>query len=242
MGEVIIAQKYKLGKKLGSGSFGEIFLASEISTNDELAVKLEKANSRHPQLAHEAKIINLLQGGPGFPKVYWFGIEREYLVMVMGLLGPSLEDLFNFCKRRFSIKTVLMIADQILGRIEYIHNKGYIHRDIKPDNFLLGVGTRSDLIHLIDFGLSKMFRTERNHEHIPYSDKKSLTGTARYASVNTHVGIEQSRRDDIEAIGYVIMYFLRGELPWQGLPAKGRDEKYRRIMECKATTAVEVLC
>ncbi|KAJ1954140.1 serine/threonine protein kinase, partial [Linderina pennispora] len=129
-----------------------------------------------------------------------------------------------------------------LSRIEYIHNKSFIHRDIKPDNFLMGIGRRTNLVHVIDFGLAKKYRDPRTHMHIPYRENKNLTGTARYASINTHLGIEQSRRDDLESLGYVLMYFLRGSLPWQGLKAATKKQKYDRIMEKKMSTSTEELC
>merc|ERR1711881_253079 len=184
-----------------------------MNTGDEVAIKLESAKSRHPQLAYEYKVYRILAGGVGIPTVRWFGKEGDYNVMVMEILGPSLEDLFNFCSRRFTMKTVLMLADQMIGRIEFLHNKNFIHRDIKPDNFLMGIGRHCNKLFLIDYGLAKKFRDNRTRQHIGYREDKNLTGTARYASINAHLGIEQSRRDDMESLGYVLMYFNRGSLP-----------------------------
>jgi serine/threonine protein kinase len=126
--ELRVGNKYRLGRKIGQGSFGEIYLGTNITNNEEVAIKLESVKSKHPQLFYEAKLYKILAGGVGIPYVKWFGLEGEYNVMVMDLLGPSLEDLFNFCGRKFNLKTVLMLADQMLRRIEYIHMKNFIHR------------------------------------------------------------------------------------------------------------------
>jgi len=233
---------YCLGRKLGAGSFGDIYFAVNTQTGEELAVKCESVKSKHPMLMYEAKLIKHLQGVPGIASVHYCDVEGDYNVMVIDLLGPSLEDLFNICRRSFSLKTVLMIADQMLYRMEYLHSKNFIHRDIKPDNFLIGLGKKANQVHIIDFGLAKKYRDPKTQQHIPYREGKNLTGTARYASVNTHLGIEQSRRDDLEAVGYVLMYFNRGSLPWQGLKANSKKEKYEKIMEKKMSTPVEILC
>ena len=162
-------------------------------------------------------------------------------MLVMDLMGPSLEALFDQTLRKFSLKSVLMLIDQMISRIEYIHNKHFLHRDIKPDNFCVGLNKTSHKVYLIDFGLAKRY-IQRDGKHIPYREGKNLTGTARYASINTHLGIEQACRDDMESIGYVAMYFLRGMLPWQGLKANNKRDKYERIKEKKLTTSVDVLC
>ena len=239
---MLIAGKYRMGRKLGSGSFGEIYLGTNVVTGEEVAIKMESIRARHPQLEYEARVYRSLAGGVGIPFVRWYGVEAEYNSMVIDLLGPSLEDLFNYCNRKFSLKTVLLLADQMISRIEYIHSKNFIHRDIKPDNFLMGLGRRANLVNLIDFGLAKKYRDPRTHLHIPYREHKNLTGTARYASINTHIGIEQARRDDLESLGYMLMYFCRGSLPWQGLKAATKKQKYDRIMEKKMTSPTEVLC
>ncbi|XP_042516296.1 casein kinase 1-like protein 10 isoform X2 [Macadamia integrifolia] len=240
--EHVIGGKYKLGRKIGSGSFGELYLGVNIQSGEEVAIKLEPVKTKHPQLHYESKLYMLLQGGTGIPHLKWFGVEGEYNVMVIDLLGPSLEDLFNYCNRKFTLKTVLMLADQLINRVEYMHSRGFLHRDIKPDNFLMGLGRRANQVYIIDYGLAKKYRDLQTHKHIPYRENKNLTGTARYASVNTHLGVEQSRRDDLESLGYVLMYFLRGSLPWQGLKAGTKKQKYDKISEKKMLTPMEVLC
>lgn len=240
--EFVVGGRYKLIRKIGSGSFGDIYLALNLTNGEEVAVKLEATRARHPQLLYESKVYRLLQGGVGIPHVRWFGQEKDYNVLVLDLLGPSLEDLFNFCSRRFTMKTVLMLADQMIGRIEYVQNKNFIHRDIKPDNFLMGIGRHCNKVYLIDFGLAKKYRENHTKQHIPYREDKNLTGTARYASINAHLGIEQARRDDMESLGYVLMYFNRSSLPWQGLRAATKKQKYEKISEKKMGTPIEGLC
>ena len=163
-------------------------------------------------------------------------------MLVMELLGPSLQDLFDLYSHKFSLKTVLLLADELISRIEYIHSKNFIHRDIKPDYFLMGLGKKSNLVYAIDFGLARKYRDARTHQHIPYRENKGLVGTACYASINTHLGVEQSCRDDLESLGYMLMYFNLGILPWQGLEAATKKQKYEKVSKKKLSTPVEVLC
>ncbi|KEP65598.1 UNVERIFIED_CONTAM: casein kinase I [Hammondia hammondi] len=237
----VVNKVYRVGRKIGSGSFGSLYDGVDVRDGREVAIKLELASTKHPQLIYEAKIIRLLQGGVGVPVCYHYGDEGEWHVMVIDRLGHSLEDLFNLCKRNFSVETVLHLGIQMLDRIEYIHKHHCIHRDIKPDNFLVGRGENANVVYLIDFGLAKKFR-DHTGRHIVYKEGKNLTGTARYASLATHLGIEQARRDDLEGLGYVLIYFLRGSLPWQGLKATSKRDKYSKITHTKMNVDINALC
>lgn len=232
--------QFKLLHKLGSGSFGDVFKAVDLNTKKEVAVKLEKKSARHPVLMFEGRCYKKLQGIYGIPVVHWSGVQYGHNILVMDLCGSSLEDVFNMCGRKFSLKTVLLLADQMLQRTEAVHEANFLHRDIKPDNFLVGHGKDANVVNIVDFGLAKKYMDSRG-EHIPFRTGKSLTGTARYASVNTHEGLEQGRRDDLEALAYVWLYFLRGSLPWQGLPVSDKRKKYVKIMEKKKEIPIQEL-
>ena len=237
----LVGNKYILGQKIGSGSFGEIYCGTNIETNEEVGIKLESINTKFPQLLNESKVYEILQQGTGISNIKWFGREGDYNVLVLDLLGPNLEELFRICDRKFSLKTVLMLADQMITRVEYMHSRGFLHRDVKPQNFLMGVGEQLNCVYIIDFGLAKIYDNPSTDQHISYTKNNALIGTLRYASINNHLGIEQSRRDDLESLGYVLMYFLRGKLPWQGLK-KGKKLKYENMTCKKMSTSIEALC
>ncbi|KCV70082.1 CK1/CK1/CK1-G protein kinase [Fonticula alba] len=240
-----VGEKFRVGKKIGEGSFGIIHEGTSLSNPEtKVAVKFESRKSEAPQLRDEYRAYQILQGSPGIPRVFYFGVESSFNVLVIELLGPSLEDLFEVCSRTFSVKTVCMLAKQMLTRVRACHERGLIYRDIKPDNFLIGRNSSQEgtTVYLIDFGMAKYYRDPHTGQHIPYREKKSLSGTARYMCINTHIGREQSRRDDLEALGHVFMYFLRGALPWQGLKAQTNKQKYDKIGEKKREIRVNDLC
>ncbi|CAF0795513.1 unnamed protein product [Adineta steineri] len=238
---LVLINRYRVTTMIGSGSFGHIFEANDIHTHEQVAVKFESHSLQYPQLAYEARVLKLISG-TGIPKIFWYGEVDNYNVLVMEKLGPSIEDLLCYCRRSFSLKTVLLLAEQMLKRLQHIHSRTFLHRDLKPDNFLMGVFTWSHRLYLIDFGLSKRYIDAKTRRHIIYREGKGLTGTPRYASINSHLGKEQSRRDDLEALGYVLVYLYEGRLPWQGLKAAAKSAKYEKICERKLHTPLESLC
>jgi len=230
---------YEIIKKLGSGTFGIVYKAIDKSNNNEVAIKVEK-KSKISRLKNEKDIYDLLKDHAGFPNIYKFIKTDENTIVIMDYLGPSLEDLYQFCNNNFSLKTVLMIAIQILNRIEILHKAGFLHRDIKPDNFLIGVRGKKSKVYMIDLGLSKKYILD--NKHISYKTGKSFTGSFRYSSIRNHKGIEQSRRDDLESIGYMLIYFLKKTLPWQGLKGSTKSKRSTNIFNMKKKTSLEDLC
>ena len=233
----VFFNKYKCTKKLGEGSFGLIFKGEY--NNENYALKFEHKNSIN-LLENEANIMIYLKG-PNIPYIKYFGTTENYNILIMQLLGRSLEDIFEE-RKYFSLKSVCMLAPQMISVLEFIHNKHIVHRDIKPDNFLMGLDDLSQYVYLLDFGLAKKYRSSSTLVHYPMVNKKKLIGTARYASINALKGNEQSRRDDLEALGYVLMYLLRGSLPWQGLQAKTKEERYKKILKKKIDITSYDLC
>eukprot|EP00930_Biecheleria_cincta_P074310 TRINITY_DN61516_c0_g1_i1.p1 TRINITY_DN61516_c0_g1~~TRINITY_DN61516_c0_g1_i1.p1 ORF type:complete len:362 (-),score=34.11 TRINITY_DN61516_c0_g1_i1:14-1099(-) len=240
MEDMEVAGLYSLGRKLGSGSFGVTYVAVHARTRQEFAAKLESADCKVSHLRHEVKLLKLLRACPGITDVYYYGTEGRYNIMIMDLLGPSLEGLLNACARSFSLKTLLMIAGQMMNILRHVHAQGIVHRDLKPENILVAKHNMASM-YLIDFGCARKYIDSRSGCHIRYSDRRRLTGTVRYASINAHEGLEQSRRDDLLAFGYVLMYLSTGQLPWQGMQGT-REEKDQRILERKKQARAEGYC
>lgn len=244
--DILVNHKYRLLNEIGRGSFGVVYCGFELRKCAVVAIKFEDTEAVKKQhLSNEYNVYKLLHGGPGIPECHWFGTfdRRRFNVLVMELLGPSLEDRLTECRREFSLKTVLMLADQIITIVEFLHHRNIIHRDLKPENFVMGFTHRMTEVFLIDFGLAKQYRSSTSNVHIEYrANYTSLTGTARYASLNNHLCVEQSRRDDLETIAYMLIYFLQGSLPWQGIKIKDRVAKYKLVYEKKKSISMNDLC
>jgi serine/threonine protein kinase len=239
-----IASRFRPVMLIGKGSFGEVYKGEDETTGIPVAIKFEAIKSRFPQLGLEARIYETLAGGVNIPKTYFYGLAPSGLheALVMDLLSRSLEDQVKRSKTGLSLKSVLMLADQLISSIEWVHKHGIVHRDIKPDNFMLGNSDEAGHISIIDFGLSARFQDSTTGRHNPFTTGKSLTGTARYASINAMRGFAQSRRDDLESLGYVLIYLVRASLPWQGLQAPDDQTRVTMILRAKMMTSVEALC
>lgn len=240
----LVADRYRLQGEIGSGSYSEVYLGVDEHSGDNVAVKVEwQLAEKGNKLLGEGKFYEALGLHSGeAPHIRWIGSQGEYNFMVMDLLGPSLDAYFKHCKR-FSLKTILTLAVQIIDRLEYVHSCGLLYRDIKPHNFLMGLGEDSARLYIVDFGLAKRY-IDKNGRHAPCSSRKrtGITGTVRYSSINIHEGVEPSRRDDLEATGYMLMHFLRGDLPWLGLKARSKKSKHKAISGVKQDTSDEELC
>ena len=237
--EILLFKKYKLLKNIGSGFFGTVFSGLNVLTKEKVAIKIEKSKKTKSILEREAYILFYLKG-PGLPEVKSFGKTKRYNILVETLLGRSLHEIYIDCNKKFSIKDICMIGFQLLERLEYIHSKNYIHRDIKPHNLLVDFRNEGHL-YIVDFGLAKKYKSDRGN-HVKFSINKMISGTPRYCSANSMRGVEQSRRDDLESLCYLIIYFFKGSLPWQGINISSKDKRFKIIYKMKKTIKIETLC
>ena len=237
----ILFKKYKFIKIIGKGSFGYVFKGKNLQDNSEVAIKVEKKSSIYHLLEAECHFLSILKGY-GIPEVKSYGFNSTFYYLVQELLGKNLTQILKLIKS-FSLKDIIMIAIQAIERIEFIHSKYIIHRDIKPENFLLGYNNNS-IIYLIDFGMAKKYKSSRTGKHLKYSLTGRLFGTFKYLSYNASRGVEQSRRDDLESIGYMLVYLKNGKLPWKALNLKRKDAKkeYMHSVDIKKSTSPENIC
>jgi casein kinase I family protein HRR25 len=259
---VRVSGRYRVGKLLGSGTFGKcslkvlpvlltepmigsVYLGKDVRTGREVALKVERHQGSDSDLFHEFKIYKDINGCPGIPKAYWYGTEGPYNVMVMNRYELSLDEMVS--QGPLDLLTVVSFADQMVSQypkihetwfntsdqlrtLECLHARDYIHRDIKPDNFMIGFDSG---IYLIDFGLAQYFRNPTSHIHIPQTRGHNLVGTIRYTSINSHMGIQQSRRDDLESLAYTFVFLLCGKLPWQGIPSVQNTDRGHVVLRQK---------
>jgi serine/threonine protein kinase len=233
----ILNTRYQVTRMIGAGAFGAIFEVQNVEDGNLYAAKLERSEVQPCQLQPEFKLYKLLSHAPAFPAVYDFWTERDWRGMVMDRLGFSLGHHYREFGKRLSMKTVLHCAVQMISRLEYLHQRSFVHRDIKPDNFVFGVGTQSNTLYVIDFGLARKYRNMTTLEPFPYEEGKGLIGTTRYVSINVHLGVEQSCRDDLESVGYVLIALAAGRLPWDDI-----CDVQREVQEAKMNVPLDVLC
>lgn len=231
---------YKIDSKISEGSFGVVYLAHELKKNIKVAIKVEKRNALiKDNLFHESQIMKRIQGLDGVPAFYLYGKKFMYIYLVLELLGS---DLYRFFKkyRRFSLKTVCIIAFQMLNILDSIHTKGVVHRDLKPENIVIGLNEKKTHIYLIDYGISKEYK--ENGRHIAYREGKPFIGTVRFASIAAHKGVEISRKDDLESLGYLLIYFMKGKLPWQNKTKMTEADRRKMVSDLKQNIKDEDLC
>ena len=237
----VLGDIYSLEKQVGSGTFGDVYDAIYKPENKHVALKVETKGKKSSMLESEYNIYKkLVKNGvtSGIPAIYEFTTTPKYNILSMELLSKSLDAIFIEYNKQFAINTVITLGYNMVDLLQKIHNAGFIHRDIKPNNFM--IGQKGTDLYIMDFGLSKCYLQDNGH--IPLKTDRSLVGTARYASQNVHLGLEPSRRDDLESIAYMLIYFCRGTLPWQGLKKRKGEDHIETIGNVKIATSVEKLC
>ena len=236
----LIFKKYHPLTKISNGAFSEIYSGTNIINKEKVAIKIEKRNIKNKYLESECYTLFTLRS-MGIPRVLSFGHNKDYDILVMPLLGKSLLEIFTSKNLNYEFKDICLIAIQIIDRIQWVHSRKIIHRDIKPDNLLIGLND-PHLIYLIDFGLSEKFQSTKTGKHIKISQLKTFTGSVNFASSNALRLLQQSRRDDLESIGYMLIYLMKGSLPWQNIKIDNKKENYFKVAQVKAYIRPEILC
>ena len=236
----LIFGKYRIKELIAKGSFSEVYLGVNIKDNKYYSIKIEDTTKVNPSLKEEAFILCILKG-PGLPKVITFGHMGKYNILVENLLGKSINQIWLEKNKKFNLKDICMFAFQGLERLEYVHSKNYLHRDIKTDNFLVG-NPDSSQIYLIDFGNAKKYKSSRTGKHLSFNKSNLVFGTPRYLSFNTLKGIDQTRKDDLESFGLVLIYLYKGYLPWSNLKCKNAMENLSKIYEIRKKMNLKTLC
>ena len=228
MSFVVLDDRFCLIYCIGSGSFGEVYVAEDLKNKKIVALKVEFQQSKCQQLQYESKIYEIMSGCVNIANISWYGSYKNKNIMAFDRLSQSIDKLFNYRMRNFSLKTVLMLADQMISAIQFFHSKGFVHRDIKAENFMMGAGKNKSILYLIDFGLAGKYRNiDDVNDHYPLTKNHEFMGTAKFQSINAHKGYSLSRRDDMEAIGYLLVYLMKGTLPWMEIKSRAtsRDPK-----------------
>ena len=237
----IIFGKYIIIKAIGKSAYSSVFLGKCINGKKYVAIKVQERNAKISQLEKEAFYLYRLKG-LGIPKIISFGHSGKYNILVETLLGKTIDKLFNMNQNpQRKMKDLCMAAVQIIDRIQYIHSKNIIHQDIKPENFLVG-NPDTSIIYIIDFGISKKFRSSRTGKHINFSKNNKFNGTFNFSSIHSMKGIEMTRRDDLESIGYMLIYLIKGKLPWSKYERGELGERFKNIFNMKYNIMNSKLC
>eukprot|EP00928_Gymnodinium_smaydae_P070250 TRINITY_DN54135_c0_g1_i1.p1 TRINITY_DN54135_c0_g1~~TRINITY_DN54135_c0_g1_i1.p1 ORF type:complete len:339 (-),score=45.40 TRINITY_DN54135_c0_g1_i1:392-1408(-) len=235
----VVGRKFRVGARLRSCPNGSVYRGCNVETGADVAIKFEPLTRSSLTLLNAAKMCKMLEGLDGFPAVHWYGVEDEYCVAVFDLLGPSLEDLFSCCNHKFSLNTILLLADQMITCIEHVHRKNFVHRCIKPAHFVIGRDSRINDVYLIDFGLAKTYRNCKSQAHIPLGEDSTTIDNFAFMSINAHHGLDHGRKDDLESLGYILAYFMSAHLPWQNMKSQSMTQ---RVLMAKMFTPLQEFC
>ncbi|CAD8137898.1 unnamed protein product [Paramecium pentaurelia] len=224
-----INNQYILSRKIASGAFGFVMLGFDQKTGQQVAIKIEKPENEHIRsLEKEVDIIRKLEGVQGVPQMLYFGKQDDFNVLVLQLLSKDLSSLIKQ-QKKFGLKTILQIGIKLVEILDDIHQKGVLHRDLKPENIMIDENNK---FYIIDYGISKAF-LRKNGAHLPFKDRQPFIGTSRYASIAAHKGNELGRKDDLESLIYILLYFYFGKLPWQNIKQIPSDQKIQKVGEIK---------